>query len=186
MSIPRLELFEAVLACRIYGFLSDELEVNIDHVTFWTDSMIVLGNIKNVSRLFKTFVGNRLGVIHDATSPDQWRYVESSLNPADIASRGIDANDKDNISVWFNGPTFLSRGSDHWPHHKVTTVVADDDIEMKKETVIFATTNEFINKWADNFSNWKKLLCSTARLIKFKSYCRYRYKAIKGSLPRTI
>ena len=37
--------------------------------------MIVLGYIKNVSRWFKTFVGNRLGVIHDATSPDQWRYV---------------------------------------------------------------------------------------------------------------
>ena len=61
--------------------------------------MIVLGYIKNVSRRFKTFVGNRLGVIHDATSPDQWWYVESSLNTADIASRGIDANDKENLSV---------------------------------------------------------------------------------------
>ena len=68
MSIPRLELSGAVLACRLYGFLTNELEITIDQVTFWTDSMIVLGYIKNVSRRFKTFVGNRLGVIHDATS----------------------------------------------------------------------------------------------------------------------
>ena len=87
-------------------------------------------------------------------------------------------------AFWFNGPTFLSRGSDHWPHHKVTTVVADDDREMKKETVIFATTNEFINKWADNFSNWKKLLCSSAWLIKFKSYCRHRYTGYQGQFTK--
>ena len=43
MSIPRLELSGGVAACRLYGFLSDKLELNIDQVTFWTDSMIVLG-----------------------------------------------------------------------------------------------------------------------------------------------
>ena len=48
-----------------------------------------------------------LVVIHDATSPDQWHYVDSSLNPADIASRGIDANDKENLKIWLNGPEFL-------------------------------------------------------------------------------
>ena len=71
LSIPRLELFGAVLACRLYRFLTNELEITIDQVTFWTDSMIVLGYIENVSRRFKTFDGKRLGVIHDATSPDQ-------------------------------------------------------------------------------------------------------------------
>ena len=58
MSIPRLELSGAVLACRLYRFLTNELEITIDQVTFSTDSMIVLGYIKNVSRRFKTFVGN--------------------------------------------------------------------------------------------------------------------------------
>ena len=37
MSIPRLELSGAVLACRLYGFLTNELEITIDQVTFWTD-----------------------------------------------------------------------------------------------------------------------------------------------------
>lgn len=69
VSIPRLKLSGAVVACRLYKLLSDELELKPDRVTFWIDSMIVLGNIKNVSRGFKTFVGNRLSVVHDATSP---------------------------------------------------------------------------------------------------------------------
>ena len=107
ISIPRLELSGAVVACRLYRLLSDELELKLDQVTFWTDSMIVLGYIKNVSRRFKTFVGNRLSVIHDATSPDQWCYIESKLNPADMASRGIDASDTESLSNWLNGPEFI-------------------------------------------------------------------------------
>ncbi|CAC5402360.1 unnamed protein product [Mytilus coruscus] len=43
VSIPRLELSGAVTACRLYENLSDELELKINTVTFWTDSTIVLG-----------------------------------------------------------------------------------------------------------------------------------------------
>ena len=100
VSIPRLELSGAVVACRLYSLLSDELQIKLDQVNFWTDSMIVLGYIKNVSRRFKTFVGNRLSVIHETTSPGQWRYVESNLNPADKASRGIDASNTGSLMVY--------------------------------------------------------------------------------------
>ena len=46
VSIPRLELSGAVTAWRLYRLLSDELEIKLDQVTLWTDSMIVLGYIK--------------------------------------------------------------------------------------------------------------------------------------------
>ena len=83
-----------------------------------------------------------------------------------------------------NGPEFLSHDSDHWPNKHVTTEMAEDDIELKKETVIFATSNDFINTWTDNFSNWRKLFCCTARLIKFKSNCRYHYKRYQGQFTK--
>ena len=98
--------------------LSDVLELNIDQVTFWTDSMIVLGYIKNVSRRFKTFIGNRLGIIHGAISPNQWHYVESSLNPADIASRVMNTCDKESLHIWLNGPKSLWHDSEHWPQQQ--------------------------------------------------------------------
>ncbi|VDI39382.1 Hypothetical predicted protein [Mytilus galloprovincialis] len=50
MSISRLELSGAVTACRLYQILNGELEIKIDNVTFWTDSTIVLGYIRNTSR----------------------------------------------------------------------------------------------------------------------------------------
>ncbi|XP_060593431.1 uncharacterized protein LOC132747884 [Ruditapes philippinarum] len=97
MSIPRLELSGAVVGCRLFAMLSEELDMNFDHFTFWTDSMIVLGYINNVSKRFKTFVGNRLSIIHETTYPDQWRHVHTSSNPADIASRGISAYDSEKL-----------------------------------------------------------------------------------------
>lgn len=98
MTIPRLELSGAVVACRLYAFLDEELELPIDQVIFWTDSTIVLGYIKNEARRFKTFVGNRLSEIHDMTLPEQWRHVGTDSNPADIASRGIDASDEQGLN----------------------------------------------------------------------------------------
>ncbi|KAJ8019886.1 hypothetical protein HOLleu_41658 [Holothuria leucospilota] len=44
---------------------------------FWTDSMIVLGYIRNEERRFKTFVANRVSKIRENSSPDQWRHVGS-------------------------------------------------------------------------------------------------------------
>lgn len=41
MSMPCLELSGAVVTCRLYAMLGEELEINIDEVTFWTDSKVV-------------------------------------------------------------------------------------------------------------------------------------------------
>jgi hypothetical protein len=109
MSIPRLELSGAVTACRLSSMISSELDLRIDRTVYWTDSTIVLGYIRNVSKRFKTFVGNRLSITHEISSVQQWRHVDSGSNPADIASRGIDANDTDVLQKWFNGPAFLRR-----------------------------------------------------------------------------
>lgn len=59
--------------------------------TFWTDSMVVKAYIQNKARRFHTFVANRVQHIEDHTSPDQWCYIASEDNPADNASRGLNA-----------------------------------------------------------------------------------------------
>ena len=71
LSITRLKLSGVVVAFRLYELLSDKLELKLVQITLWAASMIVLGNIKNFSRCFKTFVGNRLSVIHGVSSSDQ-------------------------------------------------------------------------------------------------------------------
>lgn len=67
----------AVVACRLYELIRDELEIKLNSVTFWTDSVIVLGYIRNISRRFKTFVANRLSIIQELNTADQWRHIDT-------------------------------------------------------------------------------------------------------------
>lgn len=58
---------------------------------YGTDSKVVLGFIRNDSRVFRVYVANRVQFTHNDTSPAQWRNVESRFNPADEGSRGLNA-----------------------------------------------------------------------------------------------
>lgn len=50
---------------------------------FWTDSKDVLAYIMNDTRRFHVFVANRVHYIRDCTSVEQWKYTDSTQNPAD-------------------------------------------------------------------------------------------------------
>ena len=92
-TIPRFELMAATLAIKLDTIIRRELDFPITKSTFWTDSMKVLNYIQNKEKGFRTFVSNRLATIHNATETDQWRHVDSALNPADIISRGMPASE---------------------------------------------------------------------------------------------
>ena len=94
ISIPRLELTAAALSVKISKMLREELDFYVDEI-FWTDSQVVFGSINSDVRRFKVFVANRVHQIRDHTSTKQW--FESSNNPADDASRGLDSKMKNQI-----------------------------------------------------------------------------------------
>ena len=86
ISIPRLELTAAVLAAKLSAFIVRELEFEFSRIVFWSAATVVLRYINNTSTHFRTFVANRIELIHTLTSADQW---PTDLNPADIASKGV-------------------------------------------------------------------------------------------------
>ena len=49
-----------------------------------------------------------MGEIQTQTDPNQWRYVPTKVNPADMLSRGMLANDLAKCNSWWRGPAFLS------------------------------------------------------------------------------
>ena len=69
--------------------MREELEVPLMESVFWTDSTTVLKYIKDDALRFKTFVANLVFFIREATTLSQWKYVNTSQNPADQASRGL-------------------------------------------------------------------------------------------------
>lgn len=105
-TIPRLELCGAVMAVDLAETIMSEINITFDAVTFYTDSRIVLGYIFNEKRRFYVYVSNRVQRIRRSTLPQQWRYVHTQHNPADIATRSIPA-DWLKDTMWFTGPAFL-------------------------------------------------------------------------------
>ena len=112
VSIPRLELAAAVLAVKVRRALVRELDTVFDSFHMWTDSMVVLGYVRNRSTRFKTYVANRVTYIHDGSLVREWAYVPSDLNPADVGSRGCHPA---GLDPWLSGPGFLRGGMSEWP-----------------------------------------------------------------------
>ena len=132
VSIPRLELMSAVVGLRLTEKVASVLGIQKDHWTFWSDSMDVLYWIRGYSRKFKPFVANRLGEIQQSSSPEQWRYVPTDLNVADLLTRGMSVPKLVSAKTWWNGPDFLETPADDRPEMKIE-VKGESDKEMKRQ-----------------------------------------------------
>ena len=108
-SIPRLELTAATISVKMSVMLKKEIQMKITKERFWTDSQVVLGYLRNQKKKFKIFVTNRVQMIKNNSNIDDWYYVPSKENPADIASRGGGASKLEQLSFWQDGPAFLKK-----------------------------------------------------------------------------
>lgn len=173
ITIPRLELTAAVLAVRVDLMLKAELKLPLQESVFWTDSTSVLKYIRNEDKRFHTFVANRISAIRGATKAVQWRYVSSKENPADVASRGIRVGEFIQSSSWMKGPSFLCRPEEEWPADEVETVIALDDLEVKREAMVNVIDVEgspdATGRLMAYFSDWMKLKVSVAWFFKLRS-----------------
>ena len=134
VTIPRMELSAAVVATKLDKISCQEISFPINQSFFWTNSTCVLRHIENQDKRFQTFVANRIAAIHNSTSPSQWNYVNTELNPADDASRGVSA---DSLERWIQGPEFLCQSNQTWPKRpaEMNTNVDDTDPEVKRPIV---------------------------------------------------
>ena len=166
MTIPRMELVAAVLAARVDVQLRSELDFTLGDSHFWSDSTSVLGYVKNERARFNIFVANRVAVIQENTTPAQWHYVPSRLNPADDASRGLDGEAILQCDRWKNGPRFLWNSEEEWPVQPDRYGVDDNDPEVK--VTICASrrrkTCYIIPRILSFFSDWRRLLRFVALL----------------------
>ena len=113
VSIPRLELIAAVLAVKLNSMLRKELKVEITATTFWCDSTAVLQILANSTKRFPTFVANRIATIERMVSPNSsWRRLPTQFNPADLASRGLTAENLVNDQTWLQAPDYLWNPAD--------------------------------------------------------------------------
>ncbi|XP_061389849.1 uncharacterized protein LOC133325038 [Musca vetustissima] len=157
ISIPRMELMAAILGLRLCNFIETECSLKINQRIFWTDSKDVLYWIKSDARKFHQFVAVRIGEILEGSKISEWRWVPSSQNVADDATKWNKNPDLEHDSRWFNGPSFLNEDEESWPKSELNE--ANNPVEVichvseVKESYKFASIMPDLN----NFSVWEKL-----------------------------
>ena len=116
ISTPRSELCAAQLQSRLGSWLKNELDLEIGEIYHLVDASIVLGMLKNVSLKFDTFTAPRVTEIQNNTSTEQWFWVETRDNPADIGTRGkCSIDDLGPGTMWREGPDWLKDPRNQWP-----------------------------------------------------------------------
>ena len=164
-TVPRLELGAAVLAVEIAELASRELDLKFDDVRFYTDSKVVLGYIYNATRRFYVYVSNRVEHIRKFSSPNQWHYVPTGQNPADVATRPVHAALLTNTS-WLTGPDFLLLPSkeDIPLGTPFSLVDPDSDAEVRSHLTTCTSPNLGSQRF-ERFSTWQSLIRAIATLI---------------------
>ena len=154
------------------------MEIKPDTVAYYSDSRVVLGYITNETRRFYVYVSNRVECIRKSSSPEQWYYVPSHRNPADLATRSVDAQNLSG-SMWHHGPIFL--------HHQEASVnttasqasdTTEDDPEVRPLVQDLATeilpNKPLGTSCFSKFSQWATLVSAIGRVLSFVQSHRQR------------
>ncbi|CAG2206782.1 unnamed protein product [Mytilus edulis] len=120
----------------------------------------------------------RISRIRASSDPGQWRYVSSEMNPADIATRSVQAATLRN-TTWFRGPSFLLQEIDLTSKTDHNLVDPELDREVRPEIKTLKTTSveskplESVSSRFDRYSEWRKLVsainCLRSKIKHYKS-----------------
>ncbi|XP_065217063.1 uncharacterized protein LOC135843205 [Planococcus citri] len=172
--ISRLELCAAEL---LSSLMKNVLEMFSDKFTFsairlWTDNTITLYWIRSPSSKWEIFVSNRVRRIQLLTKEYTWDYINTKENPADPLSRGVKPQEMKDLSLWWNGPPFLSSTKPMDPGSKfkftqsVTLELKRPSTKSKKALVLIQN-----NSWMDEY-------VSLNEIVKVTGYqCRFFWNA---------
>ncbi|XP_062704433.1 uncharacterized protein LOC134286777 [Aedes albopictus] len=161
LSIPRLELKAAILGVRMLETVQGYHTYPVSRRILWSDSSTVLAWIRSEHRRYNKFVAVRIGEILTATNAQEWRWVPSGMNTADIATKWKGGPDFSHNSPWFQGPAFLSRSDEHWPQ-QTTIHTTHEELRVNH---VHSSTSPLID--ATRFSQWTKIHRTTAYVIQF-------------------
>lgn len=129
ISTPKLELCGAVLVARLMFKVMKSFNFNSVKLFNYSDNTTVLAWLKSHPNHWNTFVANRVTEIQTLTNPDNWYFVDTENNPADCASRGVFPSKLREHSLWWNGPTWLSKDENDWPEQPQNYIT---DLEKRK------------------------------------------------------
>ena len=110
-SIPRLELASAVLLTNIMSHVRKVYpEIEDKDVVYFSDSADFLFWLYAGHLSWRPFVANQIKKIKASTEVTQWRHIDTTENPADLASRGETLKNMSRSNLWSHGPDYWKTG----------------------------------------------------------------------------
>lgn len=168
-SLPQLELTALNVAARLAHFIIDAFakEIKFTRIILWSDSEIAISWIK-FNNSTKSYVKNRVNNIHKLLPDFVINHLPGSINPSDFLTRGISATAFNNLSLWLNGPSFLTAGNG-WPeqniHDKVQCDVAAVSAPVGPATSATADTDHCVIP-VESYSSLYKAIRVTAIVLR--------------------
>lgn len=160
-SIPRLELMGAALLAELISEVSGVMKIPLTHVHAWTDSSVVLAWLSSHPSRWTTFVANRVSAILTQFDNTHWAHVQSSQNPADIASRGLTPHELSCSVLWAQGPQWLRNEAIEYTRPKAIST----NMEQRSIKVHVVTENTQVDPLWTKYSTLQKL-------VRVVAYCR--------------
>jgi hypothetical protein len=84
-------------------------------------------------------------------------FIHSKENPADLVSRGVDANVLRNLSLWWNGPNWLQQAETSWPKCEEIADISEEKKTVNPIPVVSLVTQSSQEELFTKFSSWNKL-----------------------------
>ena len=181
ITLPKLESMAAVLAARLSNFVMTSLNINCT-LYLWSDSQIVLHWIASQKKL-KPFVDHKVHEIRSVSSC--WQYCPSADNPADLLTRGINAQQLASATIWQQGLSWLQL-HDQWPTWDLSSEALltqlQEELDDQPIDQVSAHSAQTIPTGIlqvmdiAKYSSLQRLLTVTTYVLRFtKQYCRTPY-----------
>ena len=193
-TVPKLELNAALLLAKPVYTVKNEISyiIPIKSVMLYTDSTITLSWIKSNKKL-QPYVEHRVMQIRNLFDNTQWHHIATSINPADLISRGCLFSELEKSGFWFDGPKFL------WEEFAfdkigVNVVVGDDccsgeEVMGSEKVCLLVQENSKINLnflKLENFNSYIRLINVTALVLRFIDNIKKKRKKEDINISRFI
>lgn len=171
ISLPRLELSGALLLSKLMKTVKQALSSYQDIKVYgWIDSTAVLGWLQGNPERWKPFVTNRVREITKIMPSDQWRYVKSTENPADCASRGLTTSQLLQHPLWWHGPHWLPTYNSNIKQEQSAYTTDEEKRKEQDKQVSVITLNtgsSVIKDLIDRYGSFNKIVRVLAWVRRF-------------------
>ena len=92
-----------------------------------------------------------------------WHYINTKVNPADIATRARSVKELQNEKLWWKGPPNLSQTTDPWP-----TATIEQEARLEEPVSLVISHAIETDSWfIDRFSSLSRQIQITTIVIKY-------------------